>query len=233
MTKKRTFLQSLNNAVEGFIYVVKSERNMRVHFLFGFLVLLFGIVIGVSRVEWMILCTIVTLVWVAEMINTAIEETLDMLAKSFHSSVRIIKDISAAVVMISALNALIVGFFIFSKYISWPLELVVMKVRYAPWTITFIALLVVSFLVIAAKAFFHSGTPFRGGLVSGHAAAAFSLWTTIFLTNQNLFIVGVTFLLAALVAQSRLRAKIHSIWEVLAGGVLGFLVTALFFQLFR
>ena len=231
--KRRTFLQSLNNAVEGFIYVVKSERNMRVHFLFGFLILLFGVVIGVSRVEWMILCTIVTLVWVAEMINTAIEETLDMLAKSFHSSVRIIKDISAAVVMISALNALIVGFFIFSKYISWPLELAVMKVRYAPWTITFIALLVVSFLVIAAKAFFHSGTPFRGGLVSGHAAAAFSLWTTIFLTNQNLFIVGVTFLLAALVAQSRLRAKIHSIWEVLAGGVLGFLVTALFFQLFR
>ena len=55
----------------------------------------------------------------------------------------------------------------------------------------------------------------------------------IFLTNQNLFIVGVTFLLAALVAQSRLRAKIHSPTEVLAGAVLGFLVTALFFQLFR
>ena len=233
MTKKRTFLQSLNNAVEGFIYAVKSERNMRVHFLGGFLILLLGIAIGIVRIEWIILCTIVTLVWVAEMINTVVEETLDMIEKSTHSSVRRIKDISAAVVLISALNALIVGFFIFSKYLTWPLELVVRKVRYAPWTITFIALLVVSFLVIAVKAFFRSGTPFRGGLVSGHAAAAFSLWTTIFLTNQNLFIVGVTFLLAALVAQSRLRAKIHSPAEVLAGAALGFLVTALFFQLFR
>lgn len=231
--KRRNFLQSLNNAVDGFIYAVKNERNMRVHFLGGFLILLLGIAIGVNRVEWMILCAIITLVWVAEMINTAIEETLDMIEASTHSSVRIIKDISAAVVLIAALNALIVGFFIFSKYVSWPMELIILKVRYAPWTIMFMALLVVSFLVIAAKAFFHSGTPFRGGLVSGHAAAAFSLWATIFFTNNSVFIIVVTFFLAALVAQSRLRAKIHSIWEVLAGAVLGFLVTALFFQLFR
>ena len=231
--KKRSFLKSLNDATEGFIYVVKHERNMRTHFLFGFLVLLLAIFLGVGRLEWMILCAVITLVFVADMFNTAIEETLDLLHSSTHRTVRIIKDISAGAVLVTTLNALIVGFFIFSRHWSWPIERIASKVRQGDWPITFAAFLVVVFLVISGKAFFRHGTPFRGGAVSGHAAIAFSVWTAILLTQKNVFVTGITFLLALLVAQSRLRAKIHSFWEVVAGAAIGFLVTALFFQVFR
>ena len=233
MHKSRTLVQSLNDAVEGIIYVIKNERNMRVHFLLGFLVLVAAILAGVSRIEWIILWTIISLVWVMEMINTVIEEMVDLVEPFFHPNVRLIKDVSAGFVLVAAINAIIVGAFIFSKYISVPIQITALQIRHASWHITFIALLVVIFLVISGKVFFHRGTPFRGGILSGHSAVAFSVWTAVLFTTSNAFEIGAAFFLAVLVAQSRLRAKIHSLKEVIAGGFVGFLVTALLFQIFK
>lgn len=233
MSQRRTLVQSLNDAVEGIIYVIKNERNMRVHFLLGFLVLVAAILVGVSRIEWIILWTIISLVWASEMINTVIEEMLDLVEPFFHPNVRMIKDVSAGFVLVVAINAMIVGSLIFSKYISAPIQITALEIRHASWHITFMALLVVIFFVVSGKVFFHRGTPFRGGILSGHSAVAFSVWTAVLFTYSNPFAIGATFFLAALVAQSRLRAKIHSLKEVIAGGLVGFLVTSLLFQIFR
>ena len=231
--EKRTFIKSLNDAVDGFVHVAKNERNMRIHFLVGFLVLLVGILLGVSRIEWIILCVTVCLVLIAEMINTVVENVLDFIEASFHPDVRIIKDMAAGFVLISVINALIIGFMIFSDYWSWPIEFVAFKIRYSDWHIAFFSLLMVIFFVIGGKVYFHRGTPLMGGIVSGHSAVAFSLWAAVLFTQTNAFVIAAAFILALLVAQSRLRAKIHTLWEVVAGSALGFLVTALFFKLFR
>ena len=233
MRKKRTFVHSLNDAVNGFLHVLKTERNMRIHFVIGFGVLMLSILLGVSRIEWMILCIVISFVFIMEMINTVIEETVDMIEEEIHPVVRIIKDASAGAVLVAATMAFIVGFFIFSRYWSWPLEVLVFRIRHAAWHIIFIALLIVIFLVISGKTFLRRGTPFRGGPISGHSAVAFSLWTAVVFTQSDPFVVGVTFLLAMLVAQSRLRAKIHSLGEVILGSMLGVIVTTALFKLFR
>lgn len=232
MSRKRSFLHSLNDAVEGFIYVIRHERNMRLHYLIAFFMLVLGVALGISRLEWIILCGTVTLVLVAEMMNTAIEETIDLVKDSFHPAARTIKHISAGMVLVTALNALIVAFFIFLKHLDGPIPFIVGKIRYANWYLTFITLLAVIFFVIAGKAFTKSGTPFRGGAVSGHTAIAFSLWTIIIYTTKDYFIIGLALLIAALVGQSRLRSKIHSLWEVVGGALIGVLGTSLFFKLF-
>jgi diacylglycerol kinase (ATP) len=206
---------------------------MRIHFFFGFFVLLLGVYLGLSQLEWVIVCTVISLVFAMEVFNTALEEIADLVKPSAHPQIRMIKHVAAAAVLILALNALVVGFFIFSNHWSWPLERMAMSLKHTDWNVLLIALLSSVFLVISGKAFFRKGTPFRGGAVSGHSAVAFSLWTTVLFTQSNIFVVWVTFLLAALVAQSRLRAKIHSMKEVIAGAVLGFLVTALLFQIFQ
>ncbi len=230
--KQRTFLHSLNEAVDGFIYVVRHERNMRVHFLMAFLVLLVALVLEVSRSDWMMLSVAVTAVLVAEMFNTAIEETIDYVKDGIHPIARVIKHVSAGAVLVAAINALIVGTFTFQKYWARPFHVFTHGIRYSPWHVTFAAMLVAIFLVIAWKAWLGRGTPFRGGPVSGHSAIAFSLWTVVLFVQENPFITAVAFLLAALVGQSRLRAKIHSFWEVVSGAALGMLVTALFFKIF-
>jgi diacylglycerol kinase (ATP) len=231
--QQRTFLKSLNDAFEGFVYVVQNEKNMRIHFLIGFIVLLCGILLGVTRMEWIILCTVSCFVWAAEMFNTLIEETMDFVQGEFHPAVRVIKDVSAGIVLIAVMNSIIVGFLIFSKYLSWPLQLAITHIRYSPLEVTFLAVLVVVFIVIAAKAFFHRGTPLVGGIVSGHAAIAFSLWAAVILNQDNIFVSGITLLLALLVVQSRIRAKIHTFWESAAGAALGIAVTALLFKFLR
>ncbi len=231
--KKRSFLQSLNDAAGGVVYVIRYERNMSLHFLFAALVLIAAVVLGVRRIEWILLCVSVALVLVAEMINTAVEHLVDLIKNSFDPTAKVIKHISAGMVLVAAVNALIVGVFIFSNYLRTPFEYGVREIRYAPWYLTFISILAGIFIVIAAKAFLHRGTPFRGGPISGHSAAAFSLWTVLLFMQSNVFISAIGFLLALLVAQSRLRAKIHSFWEVAAGALLGMAVTALFFQFFR
>ncbi len=229
---QRTFVQSLNAAVEGFIHVIRHERNMRIHFFVAFLVLLTAILLGVDRFEWIILCFAVSFVLVVEMANTVIEETMDFIQVTYHPAIQLIKDVSAGAVLVSALNAVIVGFLIFAKYLAWPLEIVAFKIRYTPSHVTLAALLTVIFLVIAGKVFFRKGTPLRGGIISGHAAVAFSLWTAVLFVQDNMYVVMATLALALLVVQTRLRAKIHTIWEIVGGAIVGILITALFFKAF-
>lgn len=231
--KRRTFLKSLNDAAGGVVYVLRHERNMSVHFLFALLVLVAAIVVGVNRVEWVLLCVMVTLVLATEVMNTAIEHIVDMVKDTFHPEARVIKHISAGAVLVSATGALIVGVFIFSRYLSEPWGSVTRQIRYAPWYVAFTSILVAIFFVIAGKAYMHKGTPFKGGPVSGHSATAFALWTVLLFKQADLFVTAIGFLLAALVAQSRVRAKIHSFWEIVAGAVVGISVTALFFQVFK
>lgn len=230
--RKRTFLHSMNNAVEGFVHVVRSERNMRIHFVVATLVLLMAAFVGVKRLDWLLLCGATCLVLMAEMINTAIEETLNLLHSRYHPKVGMIKDISAGMVLVSVVNALIIGFFVFSQYWAEPFGFAVFRLQHAAGYVLFISLLVVIMLVVYGKAFGKKGTPFQGGIISGHAATAFSLWTVLVFVQTNLFVSAVGFLLAALVAQSRLRAKIHTYWEVVYGALLGTIVTALLFKMF-
>lgn len=231
--KKRTFLQSLNDAADGFVWVVRHEKNMRVHFLAAALLLVAATALGVSRLEWIVLCCASALVLIAEMMNTAIEETMDLVKREFHPAVRIVKHISAGIVLVTVVNSLIVAFFVFSPYLRRPFAEWITRVRYAPVHLLFTSLLAVTFAVVAAKAFGKKGTPFRGGILSGHSAVAFSFWTVVVFITTEPFIVGVTFLMAAFVAQSRLRAKIHSLQEVVLGSLVGMIVTALFFSFFR
>ena len=230
--RKRSFIHSLNNAAEGFIHVLRHERNMRVHFMIAFMILLTAVFFGVQRTDWLILCFATCLVLMAEMINTAFEEMLDLLHPRYNATVGLVKDISAGMVLVAAANALILGFFIFSKYSVWPLEFLVDRLRHSAVYVMFISILVAVFVVVYGKALGRKGTPFRGGVISGHAAVAFSLWTVLVFTQENLFVIGVGLLLALLVAQSRLKAKIHSYWEVVAGALVGVTVTAFFFRVF-
>lgn len=230
--KRRSFLHSLNNAVEGFIHVLKHERNMRIHFLCGVLLLLVAAVLGVRRVDWLVLCLATCLVLMAEMINTAIELTLDLLHPKRDPTVGLIKDISAGMVLVAAVNALILGFFIFSRYLAFPFEFFIFRLRHSATYLMFLSILTAILVVIYGKALGKKGTPFRGGIISGHSAVAFSLWTVLVFTQSNLFVVAVGFCLAALVAQSRLRSKIHSFWEVVSGALVGIIVTTFFFKIF-
>jgi diacylglycerol kinase (ATP) len=230
---KSKLIDSFNYAIEGLLHVLRSQRNMRVHFLFAVLILLFGVYLNLSGNELLILLLAITFVLCAEVFNTAIEFIVDLVSDTVNPLARIIKDIGAGAVLLAALNGFIVCYVIFSQRLSIPLDIAVTTIKQSSWHITFIALILVLSLVIAGKVLLHKGTPFRGGMPSGHAAFAFAIWTAILFSTTNEFVVILTFILAFLVARSRIVSSIHDIWEVLSGAIIGVLATTAVFQILK
>jgi diacylglycerol kinase (ATP) len=227
------FIRSFNAAVEGFIYVLRAERNMRIHFLAALFFILAGIYLNFTSAEILILTVTAALVLVSEMVNTAIELTIDMVKTEFHPIARVIKDVGAGAVLITSVNAVVVGYVLFSSKFPFSVETQMARIRQSPSNITFIALIVVFGASILGKLIFHKGTPLRGGMPSGHAAIAFSIWTIISFLTRNSIVIILTFLMAFLIARHRLKDAVHTLREVVAGAVLGVLLTTFIFQMFR
>ena len=110
MTKTRTLPESLRYASEGVVHALKTQRNMRLLIIAGVLLLIAALVYGVSRVEFLLLCGAVSLLWVAEMINTSMEIFVDHASGGTrHPQIKRIKDVSAGAVLIAAVNATVIG----------------------------------------------------------------------------------------------------------------------------
>ncbi|HEY5660615.1 MAG TPA: diacylglycerol kinase [Gaiellaceae bacterium] len=234
MKTRPSIIQSFNYAIEGVIHVLRTQRNMRIHFAIAVAVLVIGVAVGVSRVELIVLLLSITFVLVSEMINTAIEGTIDAATTSFDPMAKLAKDIAAGAVLISAVNAVAVGYLVFAGKAADKSADVLDKLRDAPAQVTVIALVLTVILVIATKAWTGRGTPLRGGLPSGHAAVAFAAWVaaTYIVGDTHRFVVSaLTFIMALLVAQTRVESGIHSTLEVASGAAIGALVTLSVFQL--
>jgi diacylglycerol kinase (ATP) len=233
--RRRTpqILQSLNWAFEGVIHVLRSERNMRIHFALATIVLILAFSYGVTKLELMALLVAISFVLIAEMVNTAIEATIDLATTSFDPLAKIAKDIAAGAVLIASVNAVVIGYLVFADRISEPSSRLVERVREAPSNLTLIALILTILIVIASKALTGRGTPLSGGLPSGHAALAFGGFTAItFIVDEGeRVVVGfVALIMALLVAQTRVESGVHTTSEVVLGAVIGTLVTMILFQ---
>lgn len=230
--KKRGLFESFNYAIEGLVHTLKTQRNMRVHFAVGIAVIIIGIYLNLDRIDIILLLSAITLVFVAEMFNTSIELAVDIFTKEFHHLAKMAKDIAAGCVFISVVYAVIVGYLVFFNSTEvLNLSNGLLKIRQSPWHVTFITLILVFALVVTLKALFHEGTPLRGGMPSGHAALGFSVWTTTAFLTNNFIVIILVFIMAALLARSRVKRGLHNVWQVLAGSVIGILITTLAFQL--
>ncbi len=112
----KLYKDSVIHAVEGILFVAKGERNFRIQLAVGILVILTGVVVKLSRDEWLLVIIMVGLVLVLELINSALEKLLDIIRPRLHQQVKIVKDILAAAVLLASLLAVIEGIIIFWPY---------------------------------------------------------------------------------------------------------------------
>jgi len=227
----RGFIQSVDAALEGIVHTLQTERNMRIHFITGFLVLIAGIYFNFGPVEFILLCFAVAFVLIAEMFNTAVEHGVDLISEEYHPMAKVIKDIAAGAVFVSAVNAAIVGYILFSRRIGTSVGDLFKMIKQSPWHITVIALLVVAGVVLVIKVARREKRLLHGGMPSGHAAIAFAVWMIVTFIAGRALISILVFFLALLIAKSRISKEVHNFWEVFAGGVLGALLALLVMQL--
>ena len=232
--RRSSVIESFNFAIEGVIHVLRTQRNMRLHFAAAIAVIVVAVAVGASKIELSVLLISIAFVLVAEMINTAVEGAIDAATTSFDPMAKLAKDIAAGAVLIASVNAVAVGYLVFAGKAADKTADVLDRVRSAPAQITLVALVLTVIIVIGTKAWTGRGTPLRGGLPSGHAAIAFAGWmaATYIVTDSHRFVVSaLTFIMALLVAQTRVESGVHSALEVAYGGALGAFVTLAVFQL--
>lgn len=227
----KSFRKSVSAALEGIVHTLQSQRSMRLHFIVGFFVLLGGIYFDLSYMEVILLLFAIAFVLVAEMINTAIEYSADIaIKKEFHPLIKVIKDISAGAVFVASVNAGLTGYILIANRVDLHTGRLLFRIRQSPWHITLIALLVSIGCVLLIKVLRKEKDLLRGGMPSGHSAVAFAIWMIVSLVSLNALVSILVFLMAVAIARSRMAGGIHSVWEVVAGSVLGALAALLVFQ---
>lgn len=229
--KNRNIIESFNHAVEGIIYALKTQRNMKIHFTAAFLVLFGSLFFNFTRIELLALFLSISFVIVAELINTSIEKTIDLITEEYHPLAKVAKNVAAGGVLVSAINALVVGYLLFFDRLNPFVNVVLFKIRHSSIHLTFIALALVTIITVVVKTIFQSGTPFQGGIISGHTAVSFVLATSIAFMANNFLISTLAYFIAVLVGASRIEGKIHTLFEVVIGAVLGILIGIILFQI--
>ena len=116
--KSQGFNNTFKNARKGFRLVLKSEMNIRIHIVIAFLVMIVAYFLEFSALEFCVALFAISMVIVAEMLNTAIEFTLDSIYHNRYSRmVGMAKDISAGAVMFASVIAIIIGVVLFGRYL--------------------------------------------------------------------------------------------------------------------
>ncbi len=109
----RKRLASFKYAFSGLWSLIKHEHNARLQLVAALLAIAMGFILAISPVEWMILVLIIAMVFITEILNSAIESLSDYVSPEYSEIIKRVKDYCAAAVLIAAITSVIVGLIIF------------------------------------------------------------------------------------------------------------------------
>lgn len=228
--RSHSLLWSFNYAIQGIVYALKTQRNMRLHAIAAAVVLVGALVLDVEPLGFVALIFAIGLVVVAELANTALEAVVDLAVETYDPMAKTAKDVAAGAVLVASIVAVAIGYVVLYAPLVRLATQGLDTVQRAPATLTLAALGLVSLAVLALKASTHAENFMRGGWPSGHTALATAAATAIGYATSSAQALVLGLFIAALVAQSRVESETHTIPQVIAGAAIGFLITTLVFQ---
>ena len=232
--KKGNFIDAWKNAFRGIFYATTTQRNIKIQLVIAVIVLFISLLFNLSRAEFLCLMFTIVLIIFAEMFNTAVETVVDLYTDLYHPKAKIAKDVAAGGVVIAAINALIVAYFLFFDKISDIGLNFVRNLANSPVHMAFIGIFLVIILLLALKAasFTKKNKLLKNGFSpSGQAAIAFGANTIIWLSTTDKVILTLSAFMAILVSVTRVESKQRTIKEVIIGATIGIAVVILIYGL--
>lgn len=104
--------KSFGHAAAGIVYVLRTQRNARIHAAIAVAVIAVGLLLGLPRIDWAVLILTIGMVFIAEFVNTVVEALVDLISPQIHPLARVAKDVSSGAVLVLALVAVAVGLLI-------------------------------------------------------------------------------------------------------------------------
>lgn len=236
--KNDNFIEAWYNAINGIVYTATTQRNFRIQLVLAVIVLALSLFYGLGTTEFLCLVFALFFVIFAEMVNTAIETVVDLFVDVYHPKAKIAKDVAAGAVVLSACNALIVGYFIFfnaenMKAIS---DSIFNNMVKSPQHLAFVAIILVVIAVIAIKVSCSKkkerGQLIKEGFVpSGQSAVAFAALTAIWINSKDIVTFTLALVLSLLVVGNRVYNNARTKAEVVFGACMGVLIVMLVYGL--
>ncbi len=228
--KNKNLIDTWKNAFEGIIYATTTQGNIRKQLAIAVIVMAISLFFNLNKAEFLCLMFTVVIIIIAEMINTAIETVVDLYTDLYHPKAKIAKDVGAGAVVIAAINAIIVAYFLFFDKISDIGLAFIQNVVNNPIHLAFIGIMLSVILALTLKAAFDSrknGEKKSKFVPSGQATLAFAAWTIIWINNQEILVLTLSTILATLVAFGRVESKSRTTAETVFGAITGILTVIL------
>jgi diacylglycerol kinase (ATP) len=106
-------IKSFKYAFNGLKILFREEHNARIHLFITLLAIVLGFVLKISALEWVAVMLVIGLVFITEIVNTSIENIADFISPEKHAKIKVIKDLAAAAVIVSAIISVLIGLIIF------------------------------------------------------------------------------------------------------------------------
>lgn len=231
--KNSNFIDACKNALDGIIYAVTTQSNIKKQLVIAVVVMLISLFFDLNKAEFLCLMFTVVLIIIAEMINTAIETVVDLYTDLYHPKAKIAKDVGAGAVVIAAINAVIVAYFLFFEKISTIGLKLIEEVVNSPVHLAFVSILLTVIVIVTLKAMSKSNHKFikENFMPSGQTAVAFAGLTIIWLTTRNVVIFTISLVLALIIAINRYENGARSKSEIIVGACVGIMVVILLYGL--
>lgn len=209
----------------GLLHVLRQDWHMRFICMAGVVLMLISALLRLSRLDVLLLLVAISMVVLAEVLNRAIEVVVDLASPGYHPLAKAAKDVGGAGVLVAGIMGSVVALGVFVSADALKI-LQGTPTRPEPHFlhVGLVGVVTVVAAVILGKLWGGHGTLTRGGIVSAHSALAFFCFVSICFLTRDVIICALAFVLAGLVAQSRLEAGIHTLREIVIGVVVALVV---------
>ena len=230
------FFDACKNAVNGIIYGTTTQSNVKKQLLIIAFLILISLFFNLTKVEFLCLIISVVLIIFAEMVNTAIETVVDLCTEVYHPKAKIAKDVAAGGVVITALNAVFVSYFLFFDKIGEMGNNLYKTIINSP---TYLAFVVVALIIIVAVALKAAKIRDKKNnkqlIISCQSMLASAAVVATWIVTENIIALSFAVILAVMICMNRVESKERTATEVILGVLIGLLITILMygFAIFR
>ena len=226
------FFDACKNAVNGIIYGTTTQSNVKKQLVIIAFVILVSLFFNLSKVEFICLIFACVLIIFAEMINTAVETVVDLYTDVYHPKAKIAKDVAAGGVVITALNAVIVAYFLFFDKIGAMGNSIYQTVINSPTYLAFVVVVLIIIIAVALKAAkIQDRKNNKSLIISCQSMLASAAVVGTWVATENLVALSFATILAIMICMNRVESKERTVIEVLLGVMIGILITILMYGL--
>lgn len=229
--KNKNFITALHHSVDGIIKAFKTERNLRIDYLCAACVLLAGVVLGLSKTEFVCLCLTVGFVIFSEMMNSVAEYIVDLVTDKYDDRAKAAKDIAAGGVLISSSISVVVAYFLFADKLKNATTSIITDIFSSNTNILLTIIFMIIMLIIILKGLFGRGEEYAHSGPSLKIALAFGLTTYVCIITRSFLVGAVCGILSLMIFGMKVSHTKAKLINMVYSALLGIIIVLFVYQL--